>query len=192
MNKLVATAGALTAMLSHNLNTTDTSFYISDASNFPSSGYLGLGALGAREIVEYTNIDGNKIQGVTRAESPKSFSLGTKITLLEWTPIVDKTATIATTDDLTGSSSTFTVITQDLGIGRSGTFDITGLSGLTANKPVTVIQTNDPITSKGDATDEPEMDMIFAVGYTLDATSIRVTWQCSSIVAGEYTFGYLT
>lgn len=192
MNKLVATAGTLTAMLSHNLNTTATSFYISDASNFPSSGYLGLGLLDAREIVEYTSIEGNKIQGVTRAVTPKSFPLGTKITLLEWTPIVDKTATIATTDDLTNGSSSFTVITQDLGVGRSGTFDITGLSGLTANKPVTVIQTCDPIPSKGDATDEPEMDMIFAVGHTLDATSIRVMWHCSSIVAGEYNFGYLT
>ena len=92
---------------------------------------------------------------------------------------------------VSGSAPVFTVVTKDVGIGRSGVFDITGLSGLTADKPVTVVQTSDPITSKGGAKDEPEMDMIQATGYTLNTTSIRVTWQAPSIVVGEYNFGYM-
>jgi hypothetical protein len=77
-----------------------------------------------------------------------------------------------------------------------GTFDITGLSGLTTNKPVLIWQAVGPYTNKGDATgsvDEAEMDQVVATAYCLDTTTIRVYWECerSSYVAGYIKFNYL-
>ena len=81
--------------------------------------------------------------------------------------------------------------TKDLGVSRrSGTFDITGLSGLTPNKVVSVVQTAAAIASKGNARDEPEMDLIRLTGYVLDANTIRVYWNASGVVVGNYSFAY--
>lgn len=80
--------------------------------------------------------------------------------------------------------------TKDLGIARSGTFDITGLSGLTPGKNVAVVQTAQPIASKGNARDEFEMDHIQATGYVVDATTIRVYWNASGVAVGTYAFAY--
>ena len=89
-------------------------------------------------------------------------------------------------------SPTFTAFTQDLGAARNaGTFDITGLSGLTADKPVSVMQTAAQISSKGNARDEPEMDQIKVTGYVVDTTTIRCYWQAPSVVVGTYAFAYL-
>lgn len=90
------------------------------------------------------------------------------------------------------ASVTFTAFTKDLGVGdQAGTFDITGLSGLSAGKPVMVMQTAAAISSKGDARDEPEMDAISVTGYVVDATTIRCYWNAPSIVVGDYAFAYL-
>ena len=91
----------------------------------------------------------------------------------------------------TGPAAIMTDFTKDLGAAdRSGTFDITGLSGLTTDKVVTVIQTAAKITSKGDARDEFEMDNIQLTGYVVDANTIRVYWQAPSVVVGTYAFAY--
>lgn len=91
-----------------------------------------------------------------------------------------------------GGAAAFTPFTRDLGVAqRSGVFDVTGLLGLTADKPVMVIQTAAPIASKGDARDEPEMDQIRATGYVVNATTLRVYWQAPSVVVGVYGFAYL-
>lgn len=89
-----------------------------------------------------------------------------------------------------GGSSTFTEVTVDVGNGFSGSFDITG-SGLTAGKPVHVWQAASPITSKGDARDEGEMDSITCTAYVVDSTTIRVYWHASGLVSGDYNFLYL-
>jgi len=82
--------------------------------------------------------------------------------------------------------------TRNLGAGdRSGTFDLTGLSGLDPNRPVMVVQTAEPITSKGNARDEPELDPIIATGFVVDATTIRVYWWAPSVVVGDYNFAYI-
>lgn len=92
-----------------------------------------------------------------------------------------------------GSGTTIAKTVKDLGAGRSsGTFDITGLSGLTADKVVSVVQTAGAIASKGNARDEPEMDLISATGYVVNATTIRVYWRAPGIVVGNYEFGYWT
>lgn len=86
----------------------------------------------------------------------------------------------------------YTAVTSDLGAARTtGTFDITGLSGLTAGKIVLIVQTAGAISSKGSARDEPEMDLITATGYVVNSTTIRVYWSCRNIVVGTYEFAYL-
>ena len=93
--------------------------------------------------------------------------------------------------DIEGSIGVPTNITVDLGKARrSGTFDITGLSGLTADKNVLIAQNALPITSKGNARDEFEMDRIGAMGYVLNASTIRVLWNAGSVVVGSYNFAY--
>lgn len=86
-----------------------------------------------------------------------------------------------------------TSFTKDLGVAqRAGTFDITGLAGLTIDKVVLIIQTKAIISSKGDARDESEMDMIVVTGYVVDANTIRASWfsSNSSVVVGTYAFAY--
>ena len=90
-----------------------------------------------------------------------------------------------------GSGDTYTDFTQDLGASRhSGTFDITGLSGLSAGKVVQVVQTAAQIASKGNARDEAEMDHIDVTGYVVDANTIRCYWRAPSVVVGTYAFAY--
>lgn len=85
----------------------------------------------------------------------------------------------------------YTDFLQDLGAGdRAGTFDITGLGGLTPDTNVNIIQTMQPIASKGNARDEFELQPIILTGYVLDANTIRVLWNCDSICVGEYAFAF--
>jgi hypothetical protein len=90
------------------------------------------------------------------------------------------------------NGTTWINFTKDLGVGAlSGTFDLTGLSGLSPGANVAVIQTAQPITSKGNARDEFEMDPIVATGYVVDASTIRVYWSAApSVVVGTYAFAY--
>lgn len=91
-----------------------------------------------------------------------------------------------------GGSLTLTALVRDLGTARrSGTFDITGLSGLTADKAVLITQTTAPIASKGNARDEIEFDAIQATGYVVNATTIRVLWHAPGVVVGDYAFAYV-
>lgn len=90
-----------------------------------------------------------------------------------------------------GGGLTFTDFTRDLGVANSsGTFDITGLSGLTSGRSVLVVQTPQAIASKGNATDEPEMNTIVCTGYVVNNTTIRVYWYADSVVVGTYAFAY--
>jgi len=91
---------------------------------------------------------------------------------------------------------TLTNVEKDLGAAPlySGTFDITGLSGLTVGANVLVMQAAGPYTGKGDQPDEAEMDQVTATGYVFDATTIRVYWTCqpySGPVAGNVKFNYV-
>lgn len=88
-------------------------------------------------------------------------------------------------------SSIYQDFEKDLGTAScSGTFDITGLSGLTADKNVLIFQTAQAIASKGNARDEAEMDQIQLTGYVFDATTIRAYWWAPSVVVGTYEFAY--
>lgn len=89
------------------------------------------------------------------------------------------------------SVGVWTDFTQDLGVGlTSGTFDVTGLSGLTTGKNVEVMQTGQPIAAKGGARDEFLFDDIQATGYVVDAATIRVLWNAHAVVTGPYAFAY--
>lgn len=91
-----------------------------------------------------------------------------------------------------GGALTLTVVEKDLGATPvdAGSFDITGLAGLTAGKPVLVQQAAGPYTGKGDLADEAEMDLVLATGYVVDATTIRVFWNSRGRVAGNVKFQY--
>lgn len=81
--------------------------------------------------------------------------------------------------------------TQDLGAAKSsGTFDITGLTGLTSDKVVHIVQTASPIASKGNARDEAEFDMIELTGYVFNSSTIRAYWRAPGVVVGTYAFAY--
>lgn len=93
---------------------------------------------------------------------------------------------------VSGAAPAYTAFTKDLGAAkRSGTFDITGLSGLTADKVVSIVQTAAPIASKGDARDEAEMEHINVTGYVVNATTIRAYWHAFGVMVGTYAFAYL-
>jgi len=92
-----------------------------------------------------------------------------------------------------GSGGTWTKFVQNLGVARrSGTFDVTGLSGLTTDNIIEVLQTNDPISSKGNAIDEPEMDQILLTARALNSTSFRCHWFSTNggVVVGNYAFAW--
>jgi len=89
-----------------------------------------------------------------------------------------------------GGGLTMVPIVQNIGRGRAGKFDITGLSGLTADKPVLMMQTAAPVPSRGNARDEMEFDSIELAGYVVDATTIRVHWKSDDLVIGDYAFAY--
>lgn len=90
-----------------------------------------------------------------------------------------------------GGAGTWTDFVKDIGKGRSGTFDVTGLSGLTADKDVAIVQTSQIIPTKGDARDEFEFDAIQLTGYVLNSTTIRARWWAPGIVVGDYAFAHM-
>lgn len=73
---------------------------------------------------------------------------------------------------------------------RSGTFSITGLSGLTVGKQVLVTKAIGPYTGKGARADEAEMDQIDAQGTVVSPTQIDVYWQSKTYVQGNHKFNY--
>lgn len=90
---------------------------------------------------------------------------------------------------------TFTLIEKDLGLLPlySGTFDITGLAGLTPNKPVYIQQAVGPYTGKGDLADEAEMDQALVTAHVFDATTIRAYWttpRATGPLMGNVKFQY--
>jgi hypothetical protein len=87
----------------------------------------------------------------------------------------------------------FTVVEKDLGSTPvlGGTFDITGLSGLTTGKPVLIQQAVGPYTGKGPDEDEAELEQLTVTGYVLDATTIRCFWSTQWPVIGNFKFQYL-
>lgn len=99
---------------------------------------------------------------------------------------------------VTAGSGSFalTNIEKDLGTTAqyAGTFDITGLSGLTPGANVLVAQAAGPYTGKGDRQDEAEMDLVTATGYVVDANTIRVYWNCNphtGPMIGNVKFNYV-
>lgn len=92
------------------------------------------------------------------------------------------------------TTSEIDVTLNALGPAYSGTFDITGLSGLVTGKPVLVFQAAGPYTGKGDREDEAEMDLVTATGYVLNATIIRVYWTTpvsNGPISGNIKFNYI-
>lgn len=89
----------------------------------------------------------------------------------------------------------FSTTEVDIGVTPlfSGSFDITGLTGLTDNKPVHIWQAAAAYTNKGSLPDEAEMDQVRATAFVLNATTVRVYWvvdRANGPVAGNIKFNY--
>ena len=94
--------------------------------------------------------------------------------------------------DLTGKPIV-NLVERDLGsLPRiSGTFDITGLSGLTPGNPVMIHQTAGAYTGKGTLSDEAELDVLKVSAFVFDASTIRAYWHSlTGMVAGNFKFCY--
>ena len=73
----------------------------------------------------------------------------------------------------------------------SGTFNITGLSGLTPGVVVMVNLSPDQSSITGDFSyDVIEMDPIIATGICISTSTIQVNWSCLTGVLGSYNFNY--
>lgn len=93
----------------------------------------------------------------------------------------------------TGPAGSLSFATVEVDLGSvpmgSGSFVISGLSGLTTGREVLVTHAAAQPTGKG--TDEGEMDMILAHGVVASATTIQVYWQAvPGPVAGNFKFNY--
>lgn len=82
-------------------------------------------------------------------------------------------------------------IEKDLGYPSksSGSFLITGLSGLTMNNQIVVSQAAGFYTGKGD--DEIEMDALVCSGYVVDSSTIKVYYNSRHLVGGNFKFNYI-
>lgn len=92
-----------------------------------------------------------------------------------------------------GSSSTvFASVEKDLGQAKmSGSFQITGLSGLSVGKPVLINQAAGPYTGKGTLADEAEMDHVSVSGIVTSTSVITAYWNSPTFVSGNFKFNYL-
>lgn len=76
----------------------------------------------------------------------------------------------------------------------SGTFDITGLSGLNPGAGVIIQQAAGPYTGKGDQPDEAEMDALMVAAYAVNGSTLRCYWTAlnGQYVSGNFKFNYAT
>lgn len=93
-----------------------------------------------------------------------------------------------------GGGLTLTNVEKSLGSApfarHSGSFQITGLSGLTIGTQVLIQQANGAYTGKGVREDEAEMDHIDVTAKVASATVIQAYWNCRRRVRGNYKFNY--
>jgi len=81
--------------------------------------------------------------------------------------------------------------TQSFGTSRrSGFFDVTTSTGLLVGDTIDMLVSTVPIATKGQCTDEFEMDPIFFVCRVLDATHFRAYWWSPSVIVGDYNLSY--
>ena len=117
--------------------------------------------------------------------------------LIEVIDISDTTASASGTKKLVaasnfGGATSLATVEKDLGSSprRSGKFTITGLTGLTTNKPVSIMQAVGPYTGKGTLMDEAEMDGLTVSGVVTSATEITAYWNAATRVKGNFKFNY--
>ncbi len=72
----------------------------------------------------------------------------------------------------------------------AGSFEITGLSGLTIGKPVMIMQLPGPYVGKGTLADEAELGMVSAAGFVSAADKIAVVWHSANMMMGSVKLAY--
>ena len=94
--------------------------------------------------------------------------------------------------NVAGAGLSLTEVEVDLGSTprTSGSFQITGLSGLPVDEPVLIRQGLGPYTGKGTLADEFEMDTLNVAGKVASASAIQCYWTTDSLVRGNFKFLY--
>lgn len=73
---------------------------------------------------------------------------------------------------------------------NSGSFNITGQSGLTPGNPAEVFQLPGPYTGKGTLADEAEMDHVSVAASCLSGSVIQCFWNATGAIVGNFKFAY--
>jgi hypothetical protein len=91
-----------------------------------------------------------------------------------------------------GAGFNLTVVEKNLGstARTSGSFQITGLSGLNPGDPVLIRQTLGPYTGKGTRADEFELDTVTVAAEVASSSVIQCYWRSDAWVRGNYKFAY--
>lgn len=173
------------ALLSHTHSLSD----ITDEGALALKNSIATGDIDAEAVTfpKIQNIATNKLlgRGSASAGDIEEITLGTNLTLA---------GTTLNASGGGGGGLTLTTVEVNLAsapkVLKSGSFQITGLVGLTPNKPVLIRQACGPYTGKGALADEAEMDFVSVIGKVLDATTIQCYWHSDFPVQGNFKFDY--
>jgi hypothetical protein len=94
-----------------------------------------------------------------------------------------------------GGAGVQTAFVKDLGVARrSGTFAVTGFSGLTIGNSYDVRHSAAAVVTKGNARDEAEMTTVLVTAYADSTTSLSCYWHATrdDVVVGDYAFVSIT
>lgn len=169
----------------------------------PGASVTGLSGGVDGRLAIVTNIGSDSISlvhdsGASAASNRMLLPGATNLTLrqndsvLMWWDTTSSRWRLASSTNGSGSSTAPSTVEVDLGADllASGTFDITGLSGLTPGQPVFIQQAPGPYTGKP-YPDEAELSPLWVVGYVFDATTIRCYWNAlNGTVNGNFIFLY--
>lgn len=84
------------------------------------------------------------------------------------------------------------LFSQNLGfpMSKGGTFDLTGLSGLSGFQGVRAYQSSVPGSGKGFRTDCAVMEQLSIVAVIVNDTTLRFHWTAPCFVGGNFNFVY--
>lgn len=103
--------------------------------------------------------------------------------------VTRKSGTPSTTES--GGGSSVVDYTYEVNLGaypRIGGFVDVTVAGFSPYTPCIVEHVALPISSKGSAADENEMDSIVCTGYVTSTTNVRVYWHSRTFVKGNFHF----
>lgn len=151
-------------------------------------------------VIDKTDVGLGNVDNTSDANKPVSTAQLAALdakqnTLVSGTNIktINGDSVLGSGDIVISGSPSFNTVEIDLGDNprRDGRFTITGLSGLTINKPVNIFQAVAPYTNKGTRADESEMDGLIVKAVVTATNTITAYWNSATRVKGNFKFNYL-